>query len=55
MDSRFPRGDCRSPVAATVLGGLRCARPDHVFEAIGQPYLNAQSPSERSDGDCALS
>jgi hypothetical protein len=41
-------------VAATVPIGLRQARPNRRREAIGSPGLNAQSPSQRSDGDCVL-
>jgi hypothetical protein len=42
-------------VAATVQQDLRLSLLDHVFGATDLLWLNAQSPSERSDGDCALS
>jgi hypothetical protein len=44
----------RTPVAVRQPPGSRRIR-HHVCEASGQPRLNAQSPSERWDGDCALS
>jgi hypothetical protein len=42
------------PAAAGSRLGLRQARPNRSREAIGSPRLNAQSPSQRSDGDCVL-
>ena len=41
-------------VVATVQRGLRLVQLDHAFEATDLPRLNAQSPSQRWDGDCAL-
>jgi hypothetical protein len=42
-------------VAATVPQDLSLARLDRGFEVTDAPNLNAQSPSERWDGDCARS
>ena len=41
-------------VAATVYEAYGYALFHHLTEATGVPSLNAQSPSQRSDGDCAL-
>ena len=45
---RLP-GGCRIPL------GLWRARPSRSRDAVGLPVLNAQSPSQRSNGDCAFS
>ena len=47
--------DRRKSVAATVQQDPRLAQLDHFLEATGFPRLNAQSPSERWDGDWAVS
>jgi len=51
--ARQPK-NARVPVAATVHGAERRAQRDRCVEAIGVLGLNAQSPSERCNGDCAL-
>jgi len=45
----------RSSVAATVHEAEWCAQCNRCLEATGLRRLNAQSPSERWDGDCAWS
>jgi hypothetical protein len=56
MDACGARGEPGVyPVAATVLGGGSCARLYRGIGETGQPSINAQSPSERWDGDCAWS
>jgi hypothetical protein len=42
-------------VAATVHKAKSCAQGERCFEATGLPSLNAQSPSERLNGDWAFS
>ncbi len=48
-------GAIKHPVAATVHEAKWCAQRNRYLEATGEPNLNAQSPFERWDGDCALS
>jgi hypothetical protein len=43
------------PAAAGSLEAHSVPDPNRGIEETGQPKLNAQSPSGRGDGDCALS
>jgi hypothetical protein len=48
---QFRTLDRRKSVAATAQEDSRLAQPDNFLEATGLSRLNAQSPSERWDGD----